>query len=120
MIEILHCYTRAVLYRSEDVSDLRAAVVAAVTSHADLQGAYLRGVNLQDADLRGVNLGDAMATETHERAMLLAQCDRLRAALYLAAETLEISEVWCVMKTQVGTEPLAAARAALARTEEKP
>ena len=105
MIEILHRYTRAVLYRSEDVSDLRAAVVAAVTSHADLRGAYL---------------GDAMATETHERAMLLAQCDRLRAALYLAAETLEISEVWCVMKTQVGTEPLAAARSALARTEEKP
>ena len=57
MVEIIHRYTRAVLYRSEDLTDIAAALVAAVKSGAYLRGAYLRGATvasfLAGGELRG-------------------------------------------------------------------
>ena len=47
------------LYIAEHAQDLRAAVIEAVRSAADLGDADLRGANLGDADLRGAYLGDA-------------------------------------------------------------
>ncbi len=54
MIEILHRYTKAVLYRSEDATTVREAAQA-----ADLAGAYLAGADLADAYLAGADLADA-------------------------------------------------------------
>ena len=51
MIEIVHKYTRAVLYRSEDAETLRGAVVAAVAAKADLRGSDLSGWLPADAIL---------------------------------------------------------------------
>ena len=43
MFEILHRYTKAVLYKSETAVDTRSAVAEAVLRGADLRCAYLRG-----------------------------------------------------------------------------
>ncbi len=58
MIEILHRYTKAMLYKA-DVSDVKEAVTKAVEEGADLRGAYLRGADLGGAYLSGANLGGA-------------------------------------------------------------
>ena len=84
MLQILHRYTQAVLYTTENANlcdadlrgaDLRGAnlcganlcdadlrdanLCGANLRGADLRGANLRGANLCDADLRGANLCDA-------------------------------------------------------------
>jgi hypothetical protein len=58
MLEILHRYTKAVLY-SGDHKTTREAVEAAVKSGANLSWAYLSGANLYGADLSGANLSGA-------------------------------------------------------------
>jgi len=57
--DILHCYTGAVLYHAADATGLRAAVIAAVRSGANLSGANLSGANLSDANLSDANLSGA-------------------------------------------------------------
>ena len=59
MFEIIHRYTKVVLYKSETATDTRAAVVEAVSRGANLRGAYLRGAYLGGADLGGAYLGGA-------------------------------------------------------------
>ena len=64
MIEILNCYTKAVLYTSATANYIAEAVEEAVKgganlSGADLSGAYLRGANLRGTDLRGTDLRGA-------------------------------------------------------------
>ena len=64
--DILNRWTRAIAYHSESASDVRAAVLEAINSGADLReadlsgaylsGAYLRGAYLRGADLRGADL----------------------------------------------------------------
>ncbi len=56
--EIVNRWTRAVLYKC-DLSDVRAALVAAVADRSYLSGAYLRGAYLRGADLRGAYLSGA-------------------------------------------------------------
>ena len=87
MIEIVHRYTRAVIYRSEadaigaaakealaSRADLRGAVLTdadltyavlmgADLTQADLRGAVLRGAVLRGADLTGADLSDADLTD---------------------------------------------------------
>ena len=46
-IEILHRYTRAVLYTSETADTIAEAIVAANSAGADLRGADLRGADLR-------------------------------------------------------------------------
>jgi hypothetical protein len=58
-VDILHRWTRTVLYHSEDAADVCAAVIAARESGADLRGANLGGADLRGANLRDANLGDA-------------------------------------------------------------
>ena len=63
-IDILHRYTKAVLYHSTSAPDLSAAVVEAVKDGANLDGAnldgaYLHGANLDGANLDGANLDGA-------------------------------------------------------------
>jgi uncharacterized protein YjbI with pentapeptide repeats len=53
MIEILHRYTKAVLYRSETATTVKDAVFEAVQAKSNLSGSDLRGSNLRDSDLRG-------------------------------------------------------------------
>ena len=55
-IDILHRYTKAVLYHSTSAPDLSAAVVEAVKDGANLDGANLDGAYLRGANLRGANL----------------------------------------------------------------
>ena len=59
MFEIIHRYTKVVLYKSETATDTRAAVVEAVSRGANLRGAYLGGAYLGGADLGGAYLGGA-------------------------------------------------------------
>ena len=59
MIEILHRRTSAVLYRSEDLTQMRDAVLAAITAKANLRGADLSEADLSAADLRGADLRGA-------------------------------------------------------------
>ena len=54
-IEIKHRYTDTVLC-SFEATDLREAVVKAVSDGANLRGANLRGANLRGANLRGADL----------------------------------------------------------------
>ena len=58
MIEIKHKNTGATIYTSE-CETLRQAVLSALSSCADLSGAYLRGANLRGADLSGAYLRGA-------------------------------------------------------------
>jgi uncharacterized protein YjbI with pentapeptide repeats len=59
VIEILHRYTSAVLYKSEKASDIREAVVEATKSGADLSGAQLSGADLSGVNLSGADLSGA-------------------------------------------------------------
>ena len=81
MIEIIHRYTRAVIYRSE-ADTIGAAAKEALASRADLRGAdltdadltdavltravltraVLRDADLRDANLTGANLSDTVLT----------------------------------------------------------
>jgi hypothetical protein len=56
MIEILHRYTKAVLYRSDTTDIVKAAVEQAVMVGANLYGANLRDANLYGANLVGASL----------------------------------------------------------------
>jgi hypothetical protein len=56
MIEIIHRYTKAVLYKSESATTVRGAAEEAVRSAANLVGANLVGANLVGANLVGANL----------------------------------------------------------------
>ena len=56
MIEILHRYTKAVLYSSATAETIAQAVVEARQSGANLSRADLSGANLYGADLSGANL----------------------------------------------------------------
>jgi len=58
MISIKHRFTGTTLCEFE-VTDIRAALVKAVSQGADLQGADLQGADLQGADLRGAYLRGA-------------------------------------------------------------
>ena len=59
MIDVLNCWTQAVLYHSEDAANIRTALIAAVQSGADLYGADLYEANLSRADLSGADLSRA-------------------------------------------------------------
>jgi hypothetical protein len=58
-IEILHRYTKAVLYASATAQTILDAVVEAVASRANLWRANLSGANLSGANLSGANLWGA-------------------------------------------------------------
>ena len=59
MIEIIHRYTQAVLYKSEFAITTCEAAVEAVGSDANLRDANLSGANLRDANLSGADLRGA-------------------------------------------------------------
>ena len=59
MIDIVHRYTKAVLYHSDTAQTIVGAVVEANLHGANLHGAYLYGANLRRADLHGANLHGA-------------------------------------------------------------
>jgi uncharacterized protein YjbI with pentapeptide repeats len=91
VIEILHRYTKAVVYRAETATTLREAVRMAVASRADLAGAdlagaYLAGANLTGANLTGANLARADLTRADLAGADLAGADLARA--YLAGADL--------------------------------
>ena len=69
MIEIVHRYTRAVIYRSE-ADAIGAAAKEALASRADLRGAVLT-----DAVLRGADLTDADLTYAVLRGAVLTYAD---------------------------------------------
>ena len=56
MFEIVTRYDGAVLYKSKTATEVKGAVVEAVSRGADLYGADLRGADLHGADLRGADL----------------------------------------------------------------
>ena len=58
-IEIVHRYTQAVIYRSEDSQSVREAMMIAVGKGANLEGAYLKGAYLEGAYLKGAYLKGA-------------------------------------------------------------
>ena len=58
-IEILHRYTKNILYQSANVESMRDVVAAAVKSQANLSGADLSRANLIGADLIGADLSRA-------------------------------------------------------------
>ena len=59
MLEILHRYTAAVLYKSETAETIAQAVVEAAKNGANLVGANLYGANLYGANLERANLEGA-------------------------------------------------------------
>ncbi len=64
MLEILHRYTKAVLYKSDTAATVKQATIEAAGNganlrSADLYGADLYGANLSGADLSGANLRSA-------------------------------------------------------------
>ena len=59
-VDILSRWTNAVVYHSEDVSELSAAVVEAIAKSVNLDGANLDGANLRGANLElSLNLDGA-------------------------------------------------------------
>ena len=56
MIEILHKYTKAVIYKSETAETVAQAVCEAVKANVSLSGSDLRDSNLSYSDLRGSDL----------------------------------------------------------------
>ncbi len=81
MFEIVHRYTRAVLYRSESAADLRGAVLDAVRSDADLSCANLSRANLSDANLRDADLSDADLSDANLSRANLRDANLIRANL---------------------------------------
>ncbi len=59
MIDILHRYTKAVLYHSETAQTIAEAAKEAFNKGAYLEGAYLEGANLRGAYLEGAYLRGA-------------------------------------------------------------
>jgi hypothetical protein len=57
--QIVEWYDASTVLWRGTADDMRAAVIAAVASGADLRDANLGDANLRGADLRGANLGDA-------------------------------------------------------------
>ena len=57
--DILNRWTKALMYHSEDCSELGPTVIQAIAKRAYLQGAYLRGAYLRGAYLRGADLQGA-------------------------------------------------------------
>ena len=80
MIEIVHRYTRAVIYRSE-ADAIGAAAKEALASRADLRGADLADADLTDADLTGAVLTDADLTDAVLTDADLTRADLTRAVL---------------------------------------
>ena len=64
-IDILDRWTRAVLYHSENASDIRAAVLQAIKAGANLSDANLSGANLSGANLSGAYLSGADLSGAH-------------------------------------------------------
>ena len=62
--EIKRKWTNAVLYRSENATTLRGAVIEATKKHIDLTGADLTGAYLTGAYLRGAINGELAAAMT--------------------------------------------------------
>jgi hypothetical protein len=58
-MDILHRYTKAVLFSLADAESIKDLVKAAVKQRADLSGAYLRSADLRSADLSGADLSGA-------------------------------------------------------------
>ena len=88
-IDILHRWTRAVLYHAEDAADLRAAVTTAVDRSADLGSADLGSADLGSANLRGANLRGAKGLAPEHVTpllMLLDQPAKIRAYKLVTAE----------------------------------
>jgi hypothetical protein len=56
MLEIIHRYTKAVLYKSDSAETVKQAAIEASGKGADLSGANLRGADLSGANLRGADL----------------------------------------------------------------
>jgi hypothetical protein len=65
MIEILHRYTKAVLYRSETATTVKDAVFEAVKAKSNLSGSNLRGSDLRGLDLRGLDLRGSNLRESN-------------------------------------------------------
>ena len=65
MMEIVHRYTSAVLYKSTDAVTLCEAVIAAVKSGASLSRANLSEANLYGANLSGTVLQPDLPTNKH-------------------------------------------------------
>ena len=75
MLEILHRYTKASLYKSEDAKTLRGAhLVDAYLRDADLRGADLRDADLRGANLRGADLGGAYLRDAEIPSGVAATC----------------------------------------------
>ena len=94
-IEIKHRYTDTVLC-SFEATDLREAVVKAVSDGANLRGANLRGANLRGANLRGADLRGADLRGANLRGANLRGADLRGADLYgadLEGEKLAIAPV---------------------------
>ena len=79
IIEILHRYTGAVLYKSE--LPLKVAVVEAVMSGANLSRADLSRANLSVANLSWANLSEANLSRANLRGANLSEADLSRADL---------------------------------------
>ena len=75
MIEIVHRYTGASLYKSADAASLRAAIEVAIRENANLCGADLCGADLCGADLCGANLCGANLCEANLREANLRGAD---------------------------------------------
>ena len=73
-IEIVHRYTKAVLYKSE-ADTLKNAAVEAVGKNTDLGGAYLGGAYLRGAYLRGADLSGAYLSGAYLRGADLRGAD---------------------------------------------
>jgi hypothetical protein len=91
-ISILHRFSGAVLFTSEESETLAAAVRAAIAARANLRGANLLGANLLGADLlgadlRGANLCDANLLGANLLGADLRDAD-LRGANLLGADLL--------------------------------
>ena len=59
MIEILHRYTKAVMYRSETAETVAQAVSEATNAKVNLSGADMSGADLSGADMSGADMSGA-------------------------------------------------------------
>jgi len=115
--DILNRWTKALMYHSEDCSELGPTVIQAIAKRAYLQGAYLRGAYLrgaylQGADLQGAYLQGAYLRGAYLRGAYLRGADLqgadlrgadLRGAEGITAKVLQIggSRDWIVVR-QIG------------------
>ena len=104
MIEILHQYTNAVLYKSETASSVSHAVSEAVKSDANLRSAYLRSANLSGADLRSADLSGADLRSAYLRSANLSGAD-LRSANLSGAYLRSAKEIPAIAAAQTTIAP---------------